>query len=43
MIVPSGVPDWDTAVVNALRKTGSLPLDIEGKVPPKIEMSFKPK
>lgn len=39
----SGSPSWDRAVVHALIKTGRLPLDVDGHVPPQMRMAFRPK
>lgn len=43
VIAPSNEPEWDAAVLDALRKTGWLPLDEDGRVPPKLEITFKPR
>ncbi|MBX9936343.1 MAG: TonB C-terminal domain-containing protein, partial [Burkholderiaceae bacterium] len=34
---------WDTAVLRALQKTDSLPRDTDGRVPPTLEIGFRPK
>ena len=38
----SGNAEWDAAVMQALKKTASLPLDDNGAAPSKIELSFRP-
>lgn len=40
---PSGHKGWDDAVLRAVEKTESIPRDIDGRVPPLIEMGFTPK
>lgn len=40
---PSGNKGWDDAVLRAVEKTESIPRDIDGRVPPLIEMGFTPK
>lgn len=39
----SGVASWDGAVLKAIDKTEVLPRDIDGRVPPVLEISFRPK
>ncbi len=39
----SGVKSWDDAVINAIDKTAVLPRDLDGRVPPVLEFSFRPK
>ncbi|MBK9571362.1 MAG: cell envelope integrity protein TolA [Rhodoferax sp.] len=39
----SGNKSWDEAVLRAVEKTESIPRDIDGRVPPLIEMGFTPK
>ena len=39
----SGVASWDDAVLKAIDKTGKLPKDIDGRVPPSLEIRFRPK
>ena len=34
---------WDEAVMNAIEKTGTLPRDENGNMPPKISFSFRPR
>jgi colicin import membrane protein len=38
----SGVKTWDDAVLRAIDKTEVLPRDTDGRVPPVIEIDFKP-
>lgn len=40
---PSGNKSWDDAVLRAVEKTESIPRDLDGRVPPLIEMGFTPK
>ena len=39
----SGNPAWDEAVMNAIEKTGTLPRDENGNMPPKISFGFRPR
>jgi colicin import membrane protein len=39
----SGVKSWDDAVVRAIEKTEIFPRDIDGKVPPVIIMTLRPR
>jgi len=39
----SGVSAWDDAVLRAIDKTDKLPRDVDGSVPPVMELSFNPK
>lgn len=39
----SGLPKWDEAALRALQKTEKLPRDIDGTVPPRLEVSLRPK
>ena len=43
LIRSSGNSAWDEAVMNAIDKTGTLPLDENGNVPPKITFGFRPR
>jgi len=43
LIRSSGNPAWDEAVMNAIEKTGTLPRDENGNMPPKISFGFKPR
>jgi colicin import membrane protein len=38
----SGNKDWDEAVLRAIDRTGTLPRDTDGRVPPTIIMAFRP-
>ena len=42
LIQSSGNKAWDDAVLRALDKTGSLPRDVDGRVPPALEIGFRP-
>lgn len=39
----SGNAAWDQAVLKAIDKTEVLPRDVDGTVPPNLEISFRPK
>ena len=39
----SGNDAWDNSVMKAVEKTGTLPLDGNGYIPPRISFSFRPK
>lgn len=39
----SGVKAWDDAVLRAIDKTEILPRDVDGRVPPSLVISFRPK
>jgi colicin import membrane protein len=43
LIKSSGNKAWDDAVLKAIDKTEVLPRDTDGRVPPVLEISFKPK
>ncbi len=43
LIKSSGAKAWDDAVLRAVDKTEILPRDIDGRVPPVIEIDFKPR
>ncbi len=43
LIKSSGVKNWDEAVLRAIDKTEILPRDVDGRVPPIIEIDFKPR
>ncbi len=43
LLVPSGVAAWDEAALRAIDKTEILPRNIDGKVPPVLEISIRPK
>ena len=38
----SGVKEWDEAVLRAIDRTGSLPRDVDGRVPPLLIIGFRP-
>lgn len=40
---PSGNASWDEAVLRAIDRTGSLPRDENGNVPPALLLEFRPK
>nr|MDP2192445.1 energy transducer TonB [Rhodoferax sp.] len=40
---PSGVKSWDDAVLKAIDKTEKLPRDVDGRVPPALIISFRPR
>ena len=42
LVKSSGVKAWDDAVLRAIDKTEVLPRDTDGRVPPVIEIDFKP-
>ncbi len=42
LIKSSGNKDWDDAVLRAIDRTGELPRDIDGRVPPVIAITFTP-
>ncbi|MET0383190.1 MAG: cell envelope integrity protein TolA, partial [Burkholderiaceae bacterium] len=39
---PSGVQEWDDAVVRAIDRTGVLPRDTDGRVPSPMLLTFRP-
>ena len=43
LLKKSGVPAWDESVLKAIDKTEVLPRDTDGRVPPSLEISFRPK
>ncbi len=43
LLSSSGNKAWDDAVLKAIDKTASLPRDEDGRVPPVLEISFRPK
>ena len=43
LLKSSGNPAWDDAVMKALVRTGSLPRDIDGRVPSPMILDFRPK
>lgn len=42
LVRSSGHKDWDEAVLRAIDRTGTLPRDVDGRVPPVILMAFRP-
>jgi len=43
LVSSSGNKSWDDAVLKAIDKTATLPRDEDGRVPPVLEISFRPK
>ncbi len=43
LLTSSGNKSWDDAVLKAIDKTAILPRDEDGRVPPVLEISFRPK
>jgi len=43
LLKTSGVKSWDEAVLKAIDKTEVLPRDVDGRVPPSLVISFRPK
>lgn len=43
LVSASGVPAWDAAVLRAIERTEVLPANEQGRVPPVIEISFRPR
>ena len=43
LIKSSGSKEWDDAVLRAIDRTGSLPRDTDGRIPPTIIVAFRPK
>ena len=42
LVRSSGNKDWDEAVLRAIDRTGTLPRDTDGRVPPTLIMAFRP-
>ena len=42
LVKSSGNEDWDDAVLRAIDRTGDLPRDTDGRVPPVLVISFTP-
>lgn len=42
LVKSSGNPAWDDAVLRAIDRAGTLPRDVDGRVPTSIEISFRP-
>ncbi len=43
LLKSSGVPAWDEAVLRAIDKTVTLPRDVDGRVPPLLDIGFRPR
>jgi colicin import membrane protein len=43
LVKSSGSPLWDETVLRAIDKTEVLPKDVDGRVPPTIEIAFRPR
>lgn len=43
LLKPSGVKAWDEAVLKAIDKTEVLPRDVDGRVPPTLVITFRPR
>ena len=43
LVRASGVREWDDAVLRAIDKTGQLPRDTDGRVPPTLVLAFRPR
>ncbi len=43
LVSSSGHREWDEAVLRAIDRTGTLPRDTDGRVPPVIEITFRPR
>jgi colicin import membrane protein len=43
LLETSGHRAWDDAVLRALDKTERMPRDVDGRVPPVIEIGFRPR
>ncbi|MDB6000392.1 MAG: protein TolA [Rhizobacter sp.] len=39
----SGAKEWDDAVLRAIDRTGTLPRDTDGRVPPSLVIAFRPR
>lgn len=42
LVGTSGYPSWDKSVRTAVLKAGRIPLDVDGKVPPVLFITFRP-
>jgi colicin import membrane protein len=42
LVKSSGHKDWDDAVLRAIDRTGTLPRDVDGRVPPLLLIAFRP-
>jgi colicin import membrane protein len=43
LVKSSGVKSWDDAVLRAIDRTGVLPRDVDGRVPPPFQIEFRPR
>lgn len=43
LLKPSGNKSWDDAVIRAIDRTGTLPRDVDGRVPNPLVIAFRPK
>lgn len=43
IVKSSGLKEWDEAVLRAIDRTGTLPRDVDGRVPPVMTITFRPK
>jgi colicin import membrane protein len=43
MLKPSAEPEWDRAVLRAIEKAEMLPRDVDGRVPPVLILTFRPR
>ena len=43
LVKSSGHKDWDDAVLRAIDRTPTLPRDSDGRVPPRLTITFKPR
>ena len=42
LVKSSGIKEWDDAVLRAIDRTGELPRDVDGRVPPVLVITFTP-
>jgi colicin import membrane protein len=43
LLKSSGSKEWDEAVLRAIDRTDTLPRDTDGRVPPTLVISFRPR
>lgn len=43
LVKSSGNKEWDEAVLRAVDRTGELPRDVDGRVPPSVLIEFRPR
>jgi colicin import membrane protein len=43
LVKSSGNAEWDDAVLRAIDRTGTLPRDVDGRVPPRLTITFRPR